>query len=68
VVVVKEMKPLGTQPPNDSNAKPFLGFENLTMCPIQTKLLEISLLNPSQIGWINSYHQLGKPPVSQQLF
>jgi hypothetical protein len=59
VVVVKEIKRLSPEPPNENNTKPFLGFENLTMCPIQTKLLDLSLLNQNQIEWINSYHQLG---------
>jgi len=58
VVVVKEITHLSPKPPNETNAKPFLGFENLTMCPIQTKLLDLNLLNPGQVTWINSYHQL----------
>ncbi|POW11762.1 hypothetical protein PSTT_04999 [Puccinia striiformis] len=43
---------------SSSAIKPFLGFENLTMCPISTKLIDLKLLNANQIQWINSYHQL----------
>ncbi|KAI9622572.1 hypothetical protein KEM48_007189 [Puccinia striiformis f. sp. tritici PST-130] len=43
---------------SSSTIKPFLGFENLTMCPISTKLIDLKLLNANQIQWINSYHQL----------
>ncbi|KAI9609403.1 hypothetical protein H4Q26_007357 [Puccinia striiformis f. sp. tritici PST-130] len=43
---------------SSSTIKPFLGFENLTMCPISTKLIDLTLLNLNQIQWINSYHQL----------
>jgi Xaa-Pro aminopeptidase len=36
--------------------KGFLGFEKLTMIPIQKKLMNISLLTAGEIAWINSYH------------
>ncbi|KAA1084283.1 hypothetical protein PGT21_023200 [Puccinia graminis f. sp. tritici] len=67
VVVVKEIKRLSPEPPNENNTKPFLGFENLTMCPIQTKLLDLSLLNQNQVEWINSYHQLVLDKLSPRL-
>lgn len=34
----------------------YYGFETVTMCPIQTKLLNKSLLNSHQIEWLNAYH------------
>lgn len=34
----------------------FLQFETLTLCPIDTRLINISLLNEDEIKWINSYH------------
>ncbi|HOY21040.1 MAG TPA: aminopeptidase P family protein [Haliscomenobacter sp.] len=35
----------------------FLHFETLTLFPIDTKLLEKSLLNASEIQWLNAYHK-----------
>lgn len=35
----------------------FLGFDRLTHIPIQKKLIEQTLLSPSEIAWLNSYHQ-----------
>ncbi|KAG0018511.1 hypothetical protein BGZ82_000415 [Podila clonocystis] len=36
--------------------KDFFGFEHITFVPIQTKLIDRSLLSPSEVGWINRYH------------
>lgn len=36
----------------------FLGFETLTLFPIDTKAIDISLLSKEEIDWLNSYHQL----------
>ncbi len=35
----------------------FLGFETLTLCPIDTSLIDLSLLTAGEIDWINDYHQ-----------
>jgi len=35
----------------------FLRFDTLTLCPIDTKAIEKSLLNPEEIEWLNNYHQ-----------
>lgn len=42
--------------PNNFGDKGYLGFENVTMCPIQTKLVDVSLLTPAERKWINEYH------------
>ncbi|MBX7229945.1 MAG: aminopeptidase P family protein [Burkholderiaceae bacterium] len=34
----------------------FLKFETLTLCPIDTRCIEISLLNVDEIRWLNEYH------------
>lgn len=34
----------------------FYGFETLTVAPINTSIVEKSLLEQSQIDWLNSYH------------
>ena len=35
----------------------FLRFDTLTLCPIDAKAIEKSLLNPEEIEWLNNYHQ-----------
>ncbi|GAA93903.1 uncharacterized protein L969DRAFT_84646 [Mixia osmundae IAM 14324] len=34
-----------------------LGFERITMCPIQTSLIDKSLLTPQEVQWVNEYHK-----------
>jgi Xaa-Pro aminopeptidase len=34
----------------------FLQFETLTLCPIDTNLIDVSLLRPDEIAWLNAYH------------
>ena len=33
-----------------------LGFETLTLCPIDMTCIERSMLNTDEISWINQYH------------
>ncbi|MEO0900072.1 MAG: aminopeptidase P family protein [Bacteroidota bacterium] len=35
----------------------FLGFEAVTLFPIDLKLVEKSLLNQEEVDWLNTYHQ-----------
>lgn len=35
----------------------FLRFDTLTLCPIDRKAIEKSLLNADEIKWLNNYHQ-----------
>nr|CAB3452317.1 unnamed protein product [Digitaria exilis] len=35
----------------------YLGFEKLTFVPIQSKLIDTSILSPSEINWVNDYHE-----------
>lgn len=35
----------------------YLGFEHVTVCPIQTKLVEKSLLTPEELSWLNAYNR-----------
>ena len=37
--------------------KEYYGFEHVTLVPIQTKLIDTSLLSKFEIDWINNYHQ-----------
>ena len=34
----------------------FLAFETLTLCPIDTRLLDPSLLDPAEAAWLDAYH------------
>ncbi len=35
----------------------FLQFETITLCPIDTNLIEKELLTKQEVAWINTYHQ-----------
>jgi Xaa-Pro aminopeptidase len=34
----------------------FLEFETLTLCPIDTRCIEMSLMRADEIAWLNAYH------------
>jgi len=36
--------------------KPFLGFETLTLAPIDRTLIDRTLLRADEIAWLNAYH------------
>lgn len=42
--------------PNRFGGATYLGFEKLTFFPIQTKMVDVSLLSHAEIDWLNSYH------------
>ncbi|MCG8580313.1 MAG: aminopeptidase P family protein [Bacteroidales bacterium] len=35
----------------------FLKFETLTLCPIDSRAIDVSLMNQTEIDWLNNYHQ-----------
>lgn len=35
---------------------PFMCFELLTLCPIDTRLVDDELMTPAERGWLNAYH------------
>lgn len=43
--------------PETSGQSPFYTFEDLTKVPYALNLIDQSLLTPSEIAWINHYHQ-----------
>jgi len=45
----------------------FYGFETLTVFPIETKLIDKSLLMPHEIDWLNNYHKKVYDIISQKL-
>jgi Xaa-Pro aminopeptidase len=40
----------------DGAERPMLGFENLTLAPIDRALIEPSLLTPEERAWVDAYH------------
>ena len=34
-----------------------LAFETLTLCPIDTRCVDISLLRPDEVAWLDTYHR-----------
>jgi len=40
-----------------SKHKDFLAFESITLFPIETKLIDLSLMSALDIAWLNKYHQ-----------
>lgn len=49
----------------------FLGFETLTLCPIDTRLIDFDLFSEKERDWLNNYHKLVfkelKPLVRKEL-
>ncbi|CAO2832723.1 unnamed protein product [Amaranthus hypochondriacus] len=43
--------------PNRFGGVEFLGFEKLTFFPIQSKMIELSLLSAAEVDWLNDYHE-----------
>ncbi|QOD12575.1 aminopeptidase P family protein [Psychrobacter sp. 28M-43] len=42
--------------PTETEFGDFLNFETITYCPIDTRLIEPSLLDQTEINWLNDYH------------
>ncbi|WP_201299035.1 aminopeptidase P family protein [Novosphingobium sp. 9U] len=45
----------------------YLGFETLTLVPIDSALVDVSLLTPSEIGWWDTYHARVLDVIGPQL-
>ena len=46
---------------------PMMGFETLTLAPIDLNLVEKSILNKTEIAWLNDYHQKVFRELGQEL-
>jgi len=44
-----------------------LGFETLTLCPIDRRLIDRSRLSPAEIAWVDSYHAKLSPILERLL-
>jgi Xaa-Pro aminopeptidase len=48
----------------DTEFGSFLAFETLTLCPIDTRCIEPSLLREDERAWLNAYHETVRARVS----
>jgi Xaa-Pro aminopeptidase len=39
-----------------SSERKMLGFEPLTLCPIDRRLIDVELLTKDELSWLNAYH------------
>jgi len=42
--------------PVEGGERAMLGFETLTLVPINTDLIDLDLMSPDQVEWLNDYH------------
>src|SRR5689334_19839830 len=47
--------------------KPMNGFETLTLAPIDRRLIDVSMLSPGELDWLNAYHARVAREVRGQL-
>ena len=52
---------------NPSLTLPMLGFETVTLCPIDMGALDVSLLSEEEKGWLNRYHKRVYETLSPRL-
>ena len=45
----------------------FIGFDSITLVPYEQKLIDFTLMNPSQIEWLNRYNQKVLDQVTPRL-
>ena len=45
----------------------FLKFETLTLCPIDTRCLDTSLMRDDEIAWLNDYHDTVRTRLSPRV-
>ncbi len=46
------------QPYRQTDFGSFLQFETLTLCPIDTTPIDVPLLTPEELQWLNDYHEV----------
>lgn len=53
IVIVREV----STPYTFGDKGSYLGFEHVTLSPIHTKLVDVSLMSPVEVEWLNEYHK-----------
>ncbi|MBU2487445.1 MAG: aminopeptidase P family protein [Alphaproteobacteria bacterium] len=61
LVVVREPQTI------DGGDRPMLGFDTLTLCPIDKRLILSDLLDPAEREWLNAYHARVRAELSPLL-
>ena len=57
--------------PNNFGGKKYCAFETVTMTPIKTSLVNLDLLDDSELCWLNDYHRQVRTKIvglMQELF
>ncbi|MEZ4650264.1 MAG: aminopeptidase P family N-terminal domain-containing protein [Candidatus Eisenbacteria bacterium] len=49
---------------SEDSGKMFYRFEDLTVCPIDSRLIDVKLLSPSERKWVDAYHKHVKKTLS----
>ncbi len=62
LVAVTEAEAVG-----DSGERPMLGFETLTLAPIDRRLIDIDILTEDERAWLNAYHAEVRETLSGQM-
>jgi Xaa-Pro aminopeptidase len=47
--------------------RPMHGFETLSLCPFDRRLIDETLLSPEEVAWINAYHARLSPALDRLL-
>jgi Xaa-Pro aminopeptidase len=47
--------------------RPMLGFETLTLAPIDTRLVEPGLMTPEEVAWLDAYHARVRAEIGPKL-
>lgn len=47
--------------------KTYMGLKPLTVVPIETKLMDRSIMNEAEVAWVNKYHAVVKEKVTPLL-
>eukprot|EP00271_Cylindrocystis_brebissonii_P013010 TRINITY_DN32551_c0_g1_i1.p1 TRINITY_DN32551_c0_g1~~TRINITY_DN32551_c0_g1_i1.p1 ORF type:complete len:748 (-),score=129.37 TRINITY_DN32551_c0_g1_i1:498-2741(-) len=53
--------------PNRFGGNSFLGFEKLSFCPIQVKMIDFSLMSDSDVAWLNDYHAAVRAKIAPRV-
>lgn len=53
--------------PENGQFGDMLAFETLTLCPIDTRCVDKSLLRADEIAWLNGYHAVVRERLAPQL-
>ena len=67
MLISRYTTPLERQGITPSPTPVFLEFEPLTLCPIDTEPIILSLLSDDELAWLNNYHKLVFDTLSPML-